>query len=238
MELKQLNRTSKQNRYCGPAVISFLTGANTDECATVIRSISGQRSVKGSSRHDVVKALAQFGVSSEILDMPKLTLVGALRVLRDAGRLTAGRVYLVIAGNHYQLVTGRRYACGRIGEIVSIADPRVKRRARVTGLYEVKGESIQSPAALAQAKVQKRATAARSASQAKDRAYCKAAEARGVVSIEIDNDLGRRYIIVWPGRQFIVDEEGETVNDPCSGDHYCDDWQEAAVKVRAYEAAI
>ena len=46
-------------------------------------------------------------------------------------------MYLLVAGNHYQLVRGRRYVCGITKDIVSIKDKKVKRRARVTEVYEL-----------------------------------------------------------------------------------------------------
>lgn len=50
---------------------------------------------------------------------------------------TAGRVYLIAAGLHWQVISGRRYCCGLTGEIVSIKHKRVRRRARVTGVWEL-----------------------------------------------------------------------------------------------------
>ena len=44
---------------------------------------------------------------------------------------------MIVAGNHWQIVTGRRYICGIVGDLVSIKDKRVKRRARVTEVFEL-----------------------------------------------------------------------------------------------------
>jgi len=138
LRLKPLNRPAGHNRYCGPAVVSFCTGWTTDESASRIRALSGQRAVRGSKLVHVLGAMTADGIVSEFVDGFKgLTLAGALRRLRGAKRLTEGRTYLLVAGNHFQLVTGRRYACGRIGEIVSVADKRVKRRARVASVFEI-----------------------------------------------------------------------------------------------------
>ena len=53
----------------------------------------------------------------------------------------AQRVFLVVAGNHWQLIQGDKYVCGLPGEVVSVTDKRVKRRARVTEVYELTLES-------------------------------------------------------------------------------------------------
>ena len=50
-----------------------------------------------------------------------------------------------MAGCHWQLVSGRRYTCGRIREIVSIRDKRVKRRARVAEVYELISDNVTKP---------------------------------------------------------------------------------------------
>ena len=41
------NSTSDVNNYCGPAVISAVTGMTTGEAARLIRHVSGQKMVKG-----------------------------------------------------------------------------------------------------------------------------------------------------------------------------------------------
>ena len=141
MKLYSLNRPARSNRYCGPAVLSFLTGQDTTECARWFRSLSNHRgAVKGSSEKNMLMVLDGIDIQTRQVDLfrssgdrPTLTTW-----LRDNKEIrTPGRVYLVVAGNHWQLITGRRYACGRIGEMVSIKDKRVKRRARVRQVWEL-----------------------------------------------------------------------------------------------------
>ena len=44
MKIKAVNNsTSDRNRYCGPAVISAVTGMVTGEAARLIRHVSGQK---------------------------------------------------------------------------------------------------------------------------------------------------------------------------------------------------
>ena len=136
MKLYELKRAKGDNRYCGPAVISFVTGISTGEAAALIRQRTGRRAIIGTSAGEVANAYRSLGI--RMRDVPvrdKPTLAAWLRGTQDIR--TTGRVFLVVAGNHWQLITGRRYACGRIGEIVSIKDPKVKRRARVTQVFEL-----------------------------------------------------------------------------------------------------
>ena len=132
-----------RNRYCGPAVISAMTKMNTGEAARLLRDISGKPSVRGCYTHHVLRALSRCGITSKgvpihipvSMNTTKPTLTQWLKY-RKADR-TSGRVFLVVAGNHFQLIEGRRYVCGRTGEIVSVRDKRVKRRARVEEVYEL-----------------------------------------------------------------------------------------------------
>ena len=138
-----------RNRYCGPAVISAMTKMNTGEAARLLRDISGKPSVRGCYTHHVLRALSRCGITSKgvpihipvklrndgSMNTTKPTLTQWLKYCK-ADR-TSGRVFLVVAGNHFQLIEGRRYVCGRTGEIVSVRDKRVKRRARVEEVYEL-----------------------------------------------------------------------------------------------------
>lgn len=142
MKIKPVTHISTdRNRYCGPAVISAVTGMNSGEAARLIRSVSGQRAVRGAHTTHVRRALTLCGISSYIVYTPlerKPTLAQWLKNSKE--RRTTGRVYLVIAGNHFQLVEGRRYVCGRTRDIVSIKDKQVKRRARVEEVYELRAD--------------------------------------------------------------------------------------------------
>ena len=143
MELHSLNRPRKANKYCGPAVLSFLTGINTSECASWFRLYSRHRgAVRGTRVTDMKLVLDQLGfrlreVSNhdEVKAGRRPTLASWLKAHKSLR--TPGRVYLLVAGNHWQLITGSRYACGRVGGIVSIRAKCVKRRARVQTAWEL-----------------------------------------------------------------------------------------------------
>ena len=141
MKLHNLNRTKGGNTFCGPAVISYLTGMNTTTAAACARmTCPSLKVVKGLRVVTMLQTLKRLGFQVDrVLTLnwgeTKPTLNQWLKGSKDMR--TAGRVFLVVAGNHYQLVTGRRYACGITGEIVGLSDKRIAKLARVQCVYEI-----------------------------------------------------------------------------------------------------
>ncbi len=140
VKLRPINRGPRDNRYCGPAVVSFVTGQNTSDVSRYIRNkFRNGRPIRGTYDHEVKHAFRALGFDlnrAPVRVNNKLpTLAGWLKAYKDMR--TAGRVFLISAGHHWQLISGRKYACGRIGEIVSIRDKRVKRRCRVRNVWEI-----------------------------------------------------------------------------------------------------
>jgi len=145
LNIKPVNHgTTKadKNRYCGPAVISAITGMTTGEASRLIRHVSGRKAIRGSSVREVTDALTMCGIKSEYKSFGmKLgrstgpTLAGWLKA--TVKERTADRVFLMIAGWHWQLIQGRRIVCGILGSPTSVRDKRVKRRARVANVYEL-----------------------------------------------------------------------------------------------------
>lgn len=50
------------NEYCGPAVLSIFTGANTDQCAAEITKVNGKHSITGVQPSDLIKAGQTMGL--------------------------------------------------------------------------------------------------------------------------------------------------------------------------------
>ena len=146
MKIKAVNNsTSDVNNYCGPAVISAVTGMTTGEAARLIRHVSGQKMVKGSHTFHVLRALSLCNIQNvKTTVVTRPTLAQWLKGSKDIR--TSGRVFLIVAGNHFQLVEGRRYVCGRTRDIVSVRSKLVKRRCRVETVHELINEGrIQIP---------------------------------------------------------------------------------------------
>jgi len=145
LKIKPVNHgtvKADKNRYCGPSVISAITGMTSGEAARLIRHVGGRKSIKGSTTWEVKRSLDLCGIESKrttfglTLGRSKgVTLAGWLK--GTVKERTADRVFLIVAGWHWQLVQGRRYVCGIVGDVVSIKDKKIKRRARVSEVYEL-----------------------------------------------------------------------------------------------------
>ena len=151
LKLREIKDGNDKNRYCGPSVISALTDLTTGEAARLIRKQNGRKVIRGSYTHEVLDALRACNIQARRWEKPGVrfnrktgpTLAGWLKMSKEDR--TPGRVFLLVAGWHWQLVSGRRYTCGRIREIVSIKDKRVKRRARVAEVYELTSDNVTKP---------------------------------------------------------------------------------------------
>jgi len=225
------------NRYCGPSVISAVTGMTTGEAARLIRHVGGRKSVKGSYVSEVTRALEMCGIKSTYQNFGlKLgrskgpTLAAWLR--HTVKERTAKRVFLIVAGHHWQLVQGRRYVCGIVGEPVSVRHKRVKRRARVSNVYELSSlGTIQIPAEARKPK--------RDAVVSSD--YAKAKRLAKKMEIDIDCEQ------IGPSRQYDVqkwisyddvDENNEHLDFADLGiiDGHCSyDWNEVLWKLDEIE---
>jgi hypothetical protein len=86
------------NKYCGPAVLSILTGKSTDECARVISSINGQYRVEGVLLSHLLRAADRLGFDNQAIQ-PGATLFGTLtRLANNEG------MYIVSLSDHFAAV--------------------------------------------------------------------------------------------------------------------------------------
>lgn len=226
LKLRPIKDGKDKNRYCGPSVISALTSLTTGEAARLIRLQSNGRvtRVKGTYSGQVVRALKACNIQSKYFHKPgfryKSTLAAWLKATKEDR--TEGRVFLVAAGNHWQLVSGRRYTCGRIRDIVSIRDKRVKRRARVSDVWELVSDNVTRPE-LDVSKPKDPNAAARS------KAYRLAKK----IGADLDTQFIRTYgdVFVYPPSS-IKDED----------DPYCEhnvyEWSEAVEMLETYQKIL
>jgi hypothetical protein len=94
--LKEVN--FGQNKFCGPAVLSILTGKSTDECADVISQINGKYIITGVFTTDLIKAATKLGFTAN-----QVSVDGSLyRVL--TGLVHSDGIYLVVLPKHFVCV--------------------------------------------------------------------------------------------------------------------------------------
>jgi len=227
LKIRAIDDGNDKNRYCGPSVISAVTSLTTGEAARLIRKQTGQKMVKGSSSSEIKRALEACNIDVRpyrVYDANKL----AMRLSRKKGPTlaawlklsksdrTSNRVFLLVAGWHWQLVSGRRYTCGRIREIVSIKDKRVKRRARVAEAYELFSDNVTKPDL--------------DVSKPKDlNAALRGKTRRLAKKIGVEVDVYDFGIWVAPPHD-VTDEE-----DPLCDGHTAYEWGEALEFVQVYE---
>ena len=224
MKLNPVNKTKNGNRYCGPAVISSVTGCTTDEAAKSIRTISGQRAVRGAATRHVLEAFSQhWGVTNKPLfdahwGLPRNQLPTLASWLRlNKHRRTAGRVFLIVAGNHFQLVSGRKYVCGVTRDVVSIKHDKVKRRARVESVHELIGTPQLTDAGLA---------ALASKPVQSDKVVARKLAREYGITIELDNYFDDKDLFAYVDASFLSDDE-----DPLYDNHCAFSWDEIREKV-------
>lgn len=224
--LKPVKRAAKgHNRFCGPAALSIIAGVDTAEASAVIRHVSGKRSVTGTTHWEIVKALNLLGYkATSVAKVDPLnrranpTLAAWLRSDERDGK----SLYLIDAGQHWQVVQGRRFCCGITRDIVSIRDGSVKRRARVTAVFKIEQERKVALADVLPLKVK----ACKDRSElAESKARCAARALARAHDIEVEVD-GR--IVVWGPRSVDLD------NDPFEGDHGAENWADALERVNTY----
>jgi hypothetical protein len=214
------NGTAKahRNRYCGPAVISSLTGMTTAEAARLLRHVSGKRSITGVATRHLLQALKMCGIhitnkTFDLSDNPTL-----IRFIESDDRSPCV-THLIVAGNHFQLVRDNNFVCGKTKDLVSFKDSRVKRRARVKQVFELVTDGIVIP--------DEARKPVRTVQNNETRIKChKLAKQLGMTIDVTYNVYGWNYCICAE-----EDYTAMGVIDGCN----CDDWDEVYAKLQQIE---
>jgi hypothetical protein len=96
------------NKFCGPAVLSILTGRDTDECAYAIGRINGSYQVKGVLLPDLLKAADSLGFLSKKVETGNTLFSTMIRLAHNDG------MYIVMVPNHFvviEVVDKKIYFC-------------------------------------------------------------------------------------------------------------------------------
>ncbi len=142
------------NKFCGASAISAVTGMASGSASKLIRQVGGRKTIKGAYTSEIVDSLYKCNINAVTQDprvlgvkmpdgsdrrawtqKPRVSLAKWLKHSKTIR--TSGRIYLIVAGNHFQLVSGRKYTCGKVRDIVSIKSKSVSRRAQVERVYEL-----------------------------------------------------------------------------------------------------
>lgn len=215
------HKRGDSNRYCGPSAISAITGMNTGEAARLLRYVSGKASIKGCYTRHVLSALDMCGITygrQSVTNKP--TLAAWLR--ESKAQRTSGRVFLVVAGHHFQIISGRRYVCGLTGDIVSIKHDKVKRRARVAEVIELFADGRITIPDVARKPAKDRTTS-------KLRRKCRKIAAE--YGFHIDAERGSWGVSYWVSMSDDAEDLAFDKGHELSDGHVCYYWDEVAERL-------
>lgn len=122
------------NKYCGPAVLSILTGKSTDECAAVISSINGKYHVTGVLLTDLLRAADKLGFDQFPYPALGSLYVTLTRIVNDDG------MYIVTLPNHFVCieVNNRKiYFCDNHTKQVMPASSSARLTQKVNAVHKV-----------------------------------------------------------------------------------------------------
>jgi hypothetical protein len=71
------------NKFCGPSVLSALTGESTDRCAAVISNVTGRQVIKGVTAGELKKTLLKLRFSCIDAELGGYSLYRALWMLKE-----------------------------------------------------------------------------------------------------------------------------------------------------------
>lgn len=94
--LKEVN--IGHNKFCGPAVLSILTGKSTDECASVIAGINGQYGVTGVQLSHLITAANKLGFRCETEQSGGSLFGTIVRLINDNG------IYILTLPKHFVVI--------------------------------------------------------------------------------------------------------------------------------------
>lgn len=86
------------NQYCGPSVLSALTGRSTDECAAVISAVSGRQEIKAVQMAHLIEAVKRLRFEAISIKVPSFSLFGVLsHISKNEGMFIVGLPRHVVA---------------------------------------------------------------------------------------------------------------------------------------------
>lgn len=123
------------NQFCGPAVLSALTGKSTDECAAVISSITGRTVIDAVRRSELLAAFKKLGFNSVEVTTAAGTLFGTLfRLAKEDGLYIVGVPKHVVA---VEVAEGRAYLVDNASKTPLVASHSARLMQKVTQIHKL-----------------------------------------------------------------------------------------------------
>lgn len=224
---------SGHNSFCGPTALSIISHKDTAFTARVLREVSGRERIKGASTYWMRQALKALGFTTEPLGFNrdhKGRTPTLAQWLKQTASMRGSRVYLVNAGNHWQVVQGRSGASGWGGPWPHAK--MEKRRARMDNAYLVTRAVMPASASPILASIKKDDAAKRKEAKktASVRAQAKALIAK--YNLDLIRDGKGEWLVYGPDE--IYDNEFASRDDPREGSHFCVGWIEVLAACNDY----
>lgn len=86
------------NKFCGPAVLSILTGKTTDECARVISKINGAYQVAGVQLDHLLQACDKLGFNQRKIETQGSLYRSLVQIARQDG------IYIITVPSHFVVI--------------------------------------------------------------------------------------------------------------------------------------
>lgn len=137
----KIHRVTGRNRYCGPHVMSAITGVPTHDIATRVRAITGRTKCTGVHAKDLETVLIGLGHWPHKIAAYDRGKGPTLNQWLTETKREPGKLYIVCAGWHWQLIEGDNYTCARVrklGVSIPVTHDKVKRKARISDIYEMR----------------------------------------------------------------------------------------------------
>lgn len=221
LKLHSVKHDNKSKQWCGPSAISAVTGRSTSDIHQCIRDVAKKKCVMGLFVWDMKKTLTALGVSFRHqyhAKLPGQTRDTFAKWLRENRSLYANNPVILVVGNHYVTVMGRKF----VDSFEPVPVPLKQapwRRARVHEYLVIEGVSEPTWAPVAKPKKDWAAIKARAGLLAKAAA----------VGINVEQHIGQNEWFVYPPP--ILDSEEK---DPYYGDHLTIGAEERADRIQKY----
>lgn len=128
------------NQYCGPSVLSALTGESTDRCAAVISAVSGRKEIKGVQTAHLMEAFRRLRFDTIKIDSIGRTLYGTLLKLSDNDGF-----YIVIVPHHFvaiEIINNQIYLVDNHSKSPLLANSSARLSQKVEAVYRITPKAI------------------------------------------------------------------------------------------------
>ena len=220
-----LHKATGKNRFCGPHVISFLTGMSTDQASRLIRSWNGRTMITGMHTGELLRTLNMCNIhASEVWDethkssRKRITLNQWMQLSthdRSAGLLNGVlgyQTFVVTTSSHYQIVQGDFYLDNANPDPILFEDLVKGKRQRIKTVHRMfvpKGLEVVIPDEANKPQHDWHGYRRKAAKLAK--------ELRVSIEVDTNGEVQDEFDTVW---SYLHDDDIDQYGDPWDDEHF------------------